>query len=220
MAQNFSEQPKKTAGGEPGRLAAFLRRLRDSPTDPRTAEARRLEFAALEATGRWGFASLSVQKILEQADLGRTRFYQLFRNKEDCYASGYEFVADRLATELLGTACSTGDWELGFRTTLDDLADLIGDEPQLMRALVAEAHGLAGVGAQRTEAFERLSAAVDTAGREIPSRHSPPPNSAYFILCTIKAALTSALAAEEPDRFRATIPDLMRIVAAIYLDRP
>jgi AcrR family transcriptional regulator len=194
--------------------------LRDAPGEPAARYARRFQFAALEGAGRWGYGGLTVQGILDLAGLGRTRFYRLFDSKEDCFASAYELVAGALVHGLLAGARAAAGWEAGLRTALEALAVLLEEEPMLMKGLVAEAHAVAGVRGPRTEVLERLSRAVDTARREIKSRHSPPLSSSQFILRMIEFTMSRALTTEEPERFRTALPDLLWIAGAIYLHQP
>lgn len=69
----------------------------DGEIDRRVARTRRmLHEALLRLIVRKGYDALTVQEILEEADIGRATFYAHYRSKEDLLRGGFE----RLRTEL------------------------------------------------------------------------------------------------------------------------
>jgi AcrR family transcriptional regulator len=179
---------------------------------------RRLELAALEASGEHGYRQLAVRAVLERGRVSRARFYREFRDKADCYASGYALVIDGLAEDLLHPVQEGSDWQAGFAAALAELGRFIAAEPDLAKGLLAEVHVAGGAaGVKRKEVFERLSRAIDRARRETSaSRHSPPPITAAFILCAIEAAVMRTFLLEEPEGFAADVPALNYIAVRYY----
>src|SRR5207253_3634227 len=68
------------------------------------SQRARLLQAATEAVAELGYVKTTVADILARAGVSRATFYQLFRDKEDCFIAAYElnaqFVAAAMAAEL------------------------------------------------------------------------------------------------------------------------
>jgi AcrR family transcriptional regulator len=217
MPKDLSEENGDSARREPGTPLTALESLRREELDREGAIRRRLELAALEASGELGYRQLTVQRILDRSEVSRGRFYKTFVNKADCYAQGYATAIERLEGDMLQRGAEAGDWIGGVRAALEELARFLDSQPLLAKGLLAEVHVAGGAAmAKRKEVFERLSRAIDTARRENESRHSPPPITAAFILNAIEAAVLRTFAQGQPQEFAATVPDLVHITAAAY----
>jgi AcrR family transcriptional regulator len=215
------KEPPKSEGADerPFTPASAGHSLRERRRRESEGIRLQLERAALVAAGEVGYSSLSVKAMLDRAEVSRARFYSIFANKESCYTSAYEAAGERLARELLGAGEAAGDWVGGLRGGLKRLAGLIGEDPAWARGAIAEVHVAGGAAMRkRTEVFERLSRAVDRARRETgPSRHSPPPMTAFFIVSAIETVAIRSLARGEVETFAATVPDLVYLAASLYL---
>jgi AcrR family transcriptional regulator len=176
--------------------------------------------AALQVSGELGYRKLTVQKVLERYGGHRVQFYSHFANVGACYATAYATHAGRLRDELLKAGAAQPSWRAGLRAALRELAAFACESPLLARGLLIEAHvaGPPTLG-HREEVLERLSRALDSARREIGSRHSPPPLTAPFMVSAIDAAVVSALAKGEPQRFAAAAPELEQMISAAYFGR-
>ncbi len=172
---------------------------------------------AVEIAGEVGYTELTVQRVLERAEISRKRFYGLFADKDECYLQGEREVLARLEAELRAPCESEPDWAAALAASLRHLAAFLETEPLLARGVLVESRIAGGEALElRFEVLERLSRAVDSARRESKSRHSPPPVTARFITAAIEESAVGSLLAGEPERFAASVPDLGRIAALIY----
>jgi AcrR family transcriptional regulator len=72
-------------------------------TDRRVRRTRELLRSALfSLILERGYERISVQDILDRADVGRSTFYALYRDKDDLLRSGFEDLRSALATETAG----------------------------------------------------------------------------------------------------------------------
>lgn len=72
--------------------------------DRRVRRTRRvLQQALQELIVERGYASVTVQDILDRADVGRSTFYAHFRDKEDLLISGFEFLHAEVEASLAVT---------------------------------------------------------------------------------------------------------------------
>lgn len=189
------------------------------PKGPQPRETIRA--AMLRACGEAGYRAVTVQRLLDAYGGNRAQLYREFPNLEACYLEAYETETERLCAEMLAAGAAGADWESGLRAALEALAAFVEAQPLPARALLTEVH-LAGeaVLAVRNAMMERLSRAVDSARREIRSRHSPPPLTALFMVGTIEAAVVAALLASEPRRFTEAVPELAALVCSAYFGDP
>jgi AcrR family transcriptional regulator len=199
----------------PGRA---LERLRAGERESAGQAARRLARAAVEVSGEVGYRRLTVALIGERAGVGRSAFYRHFSGRHEAYASGYEAGVEALAGRLLEAGRGGGTWAEGLGAALDQLAAVLAGEPDYADGLLAQVHVAGGAALdKRKEVFERLSRAVDSARREThPSRHSPPPIAADFIVSAIEQSVISAIGRGVPEEFGATVPDLVHLTVSTY----
>jgi AcrR family transcriptional regulator len=203
----------------PGRA---LERLRAGERESDGQAARRLARAAVEVSGEVGYRKLTVALILERGDAGRTAFYRHFADRHEAYLVGYAPGIDGLADRLLEAGRGAEDWSAGLRAALDQLASFVTGEPHYAGGLLAQVHVAGGAALEkRKEVSERLSRAVDGARREThPSRHSPPPIAAEFIVSAIEQSVIEAIARGVPEEFTATVPELVHLAASTYFGPP
>jgi AcrR family transcriptional regulator len=177
----------------------------------------RLETAVLREAGRVGYRALTVELVLERADLGRTLFYRHFANKDACYARAHAAELDRLAAHLLA-GCAVGEeWQDGLETALGVLGDYVVTDPELANGVLAQVR-LAGAPAlaKRDAVKDRLVAALDTARATAGPEHDPPPLAGEFVYAAIEEAAVDVLSRRAAAEFSAAIPDLLFIAVAVY----
>jgi AcrR family transcriptional regulator len=203
----------------PGRA---LERLRAAERESDGLAARRLARAAVGVSGEVGYRKLTVALILERGGGGRTAFYRHFADRHEAYLAGYEMGVDALADRLLEAGREAEDWSAGLRAALDQLGAFVAAEPDYAGGLLAQVHVAGGAALEkRKEVSERLSRAVDGARREThPSRHSPPPIAAEFIVSAIEQSVIEAIARRVPEEFTATVPELVHLAASTYFGPP
>jgi AcrR family transcriptional regulator len=125
----------------------------------------RILWAMAEVSAERGYARVSVADVLSRAGVSRATFYQLFRDKEDCFGAAYEALAELITSTLAGELARLEAQETGARTrhraieTLDTLLalllQLLVDAPSLARTFFVE------VSAASPEAARRRKAAMD-----------------------------------------------------------
>jgi AcrR family transcriptional regulator len=221
------EQPEPSGGGGVDHPRATtprseLARIRGESAHADSALAGRIMRAALVASGELGYRGTTVEAVLNGYGGYRTQFYRHFASFEQCYRAAYDAQADALAERLLRAGADAPSWRGGLRATLLELASFAGEQPNLARGLLVEAH-VAGpaVLRRRKEVLERLSSALDSARRETRSRHSPPPLTAAFMVSGIDSVLATALVGEKPQAFLNSVPELEQLVAdAFFLEPP
>ena len=192
--------------------------MREELAGARSEAHDRMMRELLRACGEKGYRAVSVQDVIDRSGGHRVQFYERFASKADCFANAYAVYAGGLCEELLGSGAATGDWRAGLVEALRALARFLAHDPALARGVLIEVHVAGGEAlARREELCERLSRAVDSARRETLSRHSPPPETAAFMIGAVEAAVCSALVKEAPERFGAEVaPELAWMISCAY----
>jgi AcrR family transcriptional regulator len=198
----------------PARRPADLRKERLSDAEVRAVLGR----TAVEVAGRFGYAELTVDRIIARAGVSRPVFYRLFADRERCYLHGYEELAPVLVGRLVEACAAAASWREGVTAALELLGRFMVAEPDLAGGLIGQ---VGGAGAAAVAARERLTphltAALWRAG-ERPPPLSPPPRAAEFVLAAIESTAVAALGRRDPTEFTQRIPDLSALAAAIFLD--
>lgn len=202
-------------------MRARLSQIREEQAGEDTALRARIMEAMLCSCGDLGYRNTSVQAVIDRYGGHRVQFYSLFASKAECYAAAYEAHARSLCEELLGAAAAAGgNWRDGLAAALAELARFAAERPALARGLLVQVH-VAGEPAlrKRGEVIERLARAIDSARRETGSRHSPPPETAMFMVGAIESAVVSALTkGTEASLASEAMPELVRIVSGAYFN--
>lgn len=184
----------------------------------RTRPAReRLLEAMLAASGELGYEQVAVRHVIERARTSRATFYKYFEDREDCFAQAHRDASDWLYRRLTGVARRQPTWRAGLRAGLAELLEFCANQPAIARALFVEVHaaGERALG-QRRELMERLSHALDSARREIPSRQAPPPVTSNFIVGAIDALVCAKLMDGGAERAPEMLPGLLHFVVMQY----
>lgn len=174
--------------------------------------------AMLVASGERGFEHTAVRHVIERARTSRATFYKHFADREDCFAQAYEETTEWLYRRLAATGARQPSWREGLRAALAELLEFCANQPAIATALVVEVHAAGERSlAQRRDLMERLSRALDSARREIPSRQAPPPVASDFIVGAIDTLLAAKLMDGDAARAPEMLPGLLHFVVMQYL---
>jgi len=182
----------------------------------RPARERLLE-AMLAVSGELGYEQVAIRHVIERAKTSRATFYKHFDDREDCFAHAQRDAGEWLYRRLLGAAKRQPTWREGLRAALAELLEFCANQPAIAKALLVESHA-AGERAmnQRRELMERLSHALDSARREIPSRQAPPPVASSFIVGAIDSLVSAKLMEGGAEQAPEMLPGLLYFVVMQY----
>jgi AcrR family transcriptional regulator len=181
------------------------------------AGSKRLQKAMLLASGEGGYAQVTLGNVAARAGMTVEEFEAHFTGLRECFTRSYEEESRLLSDRILLAGASQPTWGAGLSAALAELGAYLVEQPLVARALLVEVH-VAGHDALacRTERFERLSRALDSARRETDSRHSPPPLTAFFMVSTIESTVVSMLIRETPREFLRVVPELELLIHRAY----
>lgn len=174
--------------------------------------------AILLTSGEIGYEQVAVRHVIERAQTSRATFYKHFADREDCFAQAYGDSSEWLYQRLTAAAKRQPSWREGLRVALAELLEFCANQPAIAKALLVEVHA-AGERSltQRRALMERLSRALDSARREIPSRQAPPPITSDFIVGAIDTLLAAKILDGDAARAPEMLPGLLHFIVMQYL---
>src|SRR5262249_10699024 len=174
--------------------------------------------AALTVCGESGYKDLSVQAVVERTATGRSGFYSMFKDMDECLTTAYEQEVERLAALVLRPATHWDDWRSGVRAGPIPPFTYIEDEPLIAKTLVLEAYAIGGrVLEKHNQVVDRFAEAIDAARKELSSSdRPPPPMTAMGVVAGIENILQGHLALDSPPDLWETLPDMMYLGVAQY----
>jgi AcrR family transcriptional regulator len=197
MAKELSSVPD--SGDEIAPVVPFPG-LRSRPPRERMLEAMLL------VSGELGYERVAVKNVIERAKASRATFYKHFDGREDCFAQAHHDASEWLYRRLTGAAKRQPSWREGLRAGMSELLEFCANQPAIAKAVFVEVHA-AGERplAQRADLMERLSRALDSARREIPTRQAPPPVTSTFMV----GAIDTLVCAKLMDGDAASVPEML-----------
>ncbi|HEX5309326.1 MAG TPA: TetR family transcriptional regulator [Solirubrobacteraceae bacterium] len=135
-------------------------------------QRRRLLHAFCEIAGESGLESAGIGHICKRAGVSRRTFYDLFEDREACFAAALDGVLEQLADRMSDAYASDAAWEIRLLEATGALLTLFDRDRATARMCVVETlKGDARVLDRRAAALATLAAAVDE-GREIATPRS------------------------------------------------
>jgi AcrR family transcriptional regulator len=129
----------------------------------------RLLAAAVSAVDELGYADTTVADITSRARVSRRTFYEVFANREECFAAVLEDVVALVEGEIAAADLGALPWRERVRGGLWVILGFFDREPVLARLCVVEAsRGGPGVLARREEILARLAKVLDEGRAQTP----------------------------------------------------
>jgi AcrR family transcriptional regulator len=193
-----------------------LEKLREKQSLEDDASRAVIMDAMLEVCGEFGYRQVTVETVRRRYGGSRQNFYRHFGSKTDCFTAAYSRESERLIQALTSYEIKRLDRK-ELEEALERLATFVTAEPHRGRALFVEVHVAGGdVLGKRREVIERLSLALDKAGRETGSRHSAPPLAGEFMINVVDQAVSSALVKGETEELSRVVPELADLICQAY----
>ena len=188
------------------------------------SQRARLLQAATDAVAEHGYVKTTVADILARAGVSRATFYQLFRDKEDCFVAAYQlnadFVAAVMAAELEQVRASG---HLDPLERLDRVLDVfltaLRSAPALARVFLVEVYaaGPAAIEQRRTSLEQFADIVAETHRGESGVLGTSPSQrfAAQAFVGAVSALVTNAVGAGTTDELVRLREPLMRLAAQI-----
>lgn len=144
--------------------------VRREKADRRSRRSRRLIVDALLALlHEKRYDRITVQEIIDRADVGRSTFYAQFRNKEDVLESELEQIFGLLHEQQLAFAQESSNYLLPTLGLFRHIQETQSFYPALLRGLASDPHEQAVHRSLRDLALRQLAHAAGSAPLAVPA---------------------------------------------------
>ena len=181
-------------------------------------QRKRLLTAATAAVDDVGYAHMTVAQVIGRARVSRKTFYDVFRDREDCFLATLEQALEQARTLTRDAYQQESSWCDGVRAALAELLMFMDDEPATARLCVVEALAAGErVLERRAKVLDELAAVIDEGRAAGGAAHEPPELTAEGIVGAILAVVHSRLLDRDTEPLTGLLGSLMSIIVLPYL---
>lgn len=150
--------------------------------------------AMVEVCAEYGAANVTVAHVVERAGVSRRTFYQLYRDREQCFLATFDDGIGRAARCVLEDYDPDARWVARLRLVLTRLLAFLDVEPGIGQLLIVGSLG-AGPAAlsRRAGAIDRILAFVQEGSSEAKGNVEPSPLTAEGIVGGVLSVLHARL---------------------------
>jgi AcrR family transcriptional regulator len=154
----------------------------------------RMLAAMVQVSSERGAANVTVAHVVDRAGVSRRTFYELFRDREDCFLAAFNEGVARASREILLVHDPKAKWAEQMRTGLTSLLCFLDAERGMGQLLIVGSLA-AGENALecRQRLLTRLTVLIDQGRKETKAGDRPPPLTAEGILGGVLSILHARL---------------------------
>jgi AcrR family transcriptional regulator len=202
--------------------SALARARLSDVTLPRTRvgeiQRSRLLTGAVIAIDELGYPRATVGRITARARLSRRTFYQMFANRDECFAAVLEEVAATVGGELAAAGLEGLPWRERLRVGMFTILSFFDREPALARVCVVQGLRAGPLVLERREVvLARLAAAVDEGRTDGARGDGSTPVTAEGVVGAVFAIVYSRLSRMDGEPLTGLLGELMAMVVLPYL---
>jgi AcrR family transcriptional regulator len=202
--------------------SALARARLSDVTLPRTRvgeiQRSRLLAAAVAAIDELGYSRATVGRITARARVSRRTFYQMFANRDECFAAVLEELVATVAGELAVADLEGLPWRERVRMGVWGILAFFDREPALARICVVQALRAGPLVLERREAvLAQLVAVVDEGRSEGVRGEGCTPLTAEGVVGAACAILYARLSRRDGEPLTGLLGELMAMIVLPYL---
>lgn len=165
-----------------------------------------------------GYAPMTIADLTGEAGVSRTTFYELFKDKEDCFLAAYDDAFDQLVRWVTAAYETEQRWPDRARAGLRALLEALAAEPEQARLALVEV-ATAGPAAQRRyrAALQRLTPFFDDGRDFAPGGRRLPANTSRMAAGAVVGLITDELVAGRAERLPDLLSDVLFATLVPYL---
>jgi AcrR family transcriptional regulator len=210
--------PPKDLGGliEQERLPAG----RDDLPEPLIAHSQRerILVAMADNCSVKGYGATTVGDICEAAGVSRATFYELFKDKEDCFHAAMELSLADAMGGIVAVYSPDKPWATMVRDAAAAFLDLLASRPAFARMAMVEAPASGDRALELYASGKRVLQSLLDRGRDDPVEERGIPSSAgRAALAAAESLIVGQILAGNTARLRELLPDVVYITTVPYL---
>ncbi|HTA14816.1 MAG TPA: TetR family transcriptional regulator [Solirubrobacteraceae bacterium] len=98
----------------------------------------RMLTAMVQEISERGAANVSVAHVVGRSGVSRRTFYEIFKDREDCYLAAFDDALHSVAAIVLPACEESGSWQARIRAALTTLLETLERDPATARLLIVE----------------------------------------------------------------------------------
>ncbi|HEY5054156.1 MAG TPA: TetR/AcrR family transcriptional regulator [Solirubrobacterales bacterium] len=178
----------------------------------------RLVAGVARALTEHGYASLSVEQVVEQAGVSRSTFYENFKNKHDCVFAAHEVIFDCLAAEVAEACAAVPDWPAKVSAAVVTSLTFVVDAPDEARLLSLDVVGAdPGVARRVLASNERLAGMLRAGRRHYPDAERLPELTELALIGAVSSLLNGLFIDDRADRIEELKPQVVQLLLMPYV---
>lgn len=193
---------------------------RDALAEPLIAHSQRerILVAIAGACASKGYGATTIGDICGPARVSRATFYELFRDKEDCFYAAMELCLADAMGRMVAVYSPDKPWATTVREGAATYLDLLASRPTFARMAMVEAPASGERAFRLYASGKRVLQALLDHGRKDPVEEEGIPSSASrAALAGAEALIVGQILIGNTKRLRELLPDIVYIITVPYL---
>jgi AcrR family transcriptional regulator len=167
-----------------------------------------------------GYNATTIADIVEGAGISRATFYELFKDKEDCFCAAMELALADTMGRIVEVYSPHQPWATNIRDTAAAILELLANRPAVARMVLIEALASGGRAFELYASAKRVLQALLDRGREDPIEEGRIPSAASrAAIAAAESLITGQVLAGNSERLPELLPDIVYITTIPYLGR-
>jgi AcrR family transcriptional regulator len=220
-----SSNPGNAAPEPAGDLGATLEKERlpaglDSLDEPLVehSQRERLLNSMARSCAKKGYGATTIGDICEGAGVSRATFYELFKDKEDCFHASMEVALADAMGRIVAVYSPDKPWATMVRDAAASFLDLLASRPSFARMALVEAPSSGERAFELYASGKRVLQSLLERGRDDPVEEEAIPSSAgRAALSAAESLIVGQILAGNATRLRELLPDVVYITTVPYL---
>jgi AcrR family transcriptional regulator len=182
------------------------------------SQRERLLVAIAESCASKGYNATTIADICGPARVSRATFYELFKDKEDCFHAAMELsLADAMA-RIVSVYSPDKPWATMVRDAAAEFLDLLASRPDFARMALVEAPATGERAFELYASGKRVLQSLLDLGRGDPvEEEAIPSNAGRAALSGAESLIVGQILAGNAERLRELLPDIVYITTVPYL---
>ncbi len=193
---------------------------RDDLAEPLIARSQRerILVAMADSCAAQGYGATTIADIVEPAGVSRATFYELFKDKEDCFHAAMEVSLADAMERIIAVYSPDKPWATMVRDAAAAFLDLLASRPAFARMALVEAPASGQRAFALYAAGKRVLQTLLDLGRNDPVEEEAIPSSAgRAALAAAESLIVGQILAGNAERLRELLPDIVYITTVPYL---
>ncbi len=182
------------------------------------SQRERILNAMAASCAKKGYGATTIADVCEPAGVSRATFYELFKDKEDCFHAAMELALAEAMGRIVAVYSPDKPWATMVRDAAATFLDLLATRPGFARMALVEAPSSGERAFELYASGKRVLQSLLERGRDDPIEEQAIPSSAgRAALSAAESLIVGQILAGNTERLSELLPDVVYITMVPYL---